>query len=530
MTRFGGAAEVGKAYDEYGNKQGMSSGTKTALAGVGVGAFGAHQLVGSRNVGDRAEHALQRISATHKQNKKRLKEVASTTYDAKVGQRLSPGPVKLLHRGKVKRANEELAQVTREYQKTKRMKAAATAANTPGEIARRTRGMRVLGGAALAGGALTAASPLFRRKPQPAPVPEATLVKADISKTITQARYGGNAEMGRAWRGEEKRNVPKEIHAVGAGGAALLGGGIAAGVGHRRLKSIKPVEDTKPHEARHRFAVGERASASTAEDAAHGVLSAEMKGHKDYLNTKGRRRAGIKHPSHGADAPGYRGLPGKPETPTRAAIPPTTPGIVGPEGGGFGHRETHLKGEHAHAKRTTNAANLVEENALKDIERVKAANASRIPRIASATRLKRGGLAVAALGGAGALGAAAKIEHDRRTGFKKPVRKDLKEDLEGNTRQALNMKSKAKKKKSGKLSEMGNWKTHAVSQDVDKALPIRMPLDVGLAATKTVTPRPIRNVVRTGKEGFLEGFRQNAMTQAERRAMKEVGHLRLQHR
>lgn len=335
-------------YDDYYEPKDNSTRNRV-VGGTIAGAYGTSRLMGAKNVGERAAADVARANLASQGAQESLKATKARTKKLIATQQTANPWVRIPNKRKAKKAAYELQQAQERATKSRIHASNAAAANTPGMIASKQRNARILGATLLAGGAATAVSPLFRRKKEPA----VAVVKAEVSKTITQARYGGVVEAGRAWRGPEKKDRKTRDVAL-ASGAVGLGGAGAAAVGQRRLRKIGPLADIK------------------------GLESA-------YTN---------------------------------------------------------------------------------------AVYATRAPRIASAKRLRGVGAGIGAAGGLAALAAGIKAEKERRP--------------------------------------------HAA---VRKALPLALPLRVGFAATKMLTPKPVRSVVRQGKVGWDQGM----IRAAENQAYKQAG-------
>jgi hypothetical protein len=246
---------------------------------------------------------------------------------------------------------------------------------------------------------------------------------AEIRKTISQARYGSNAEMGRAWRGPEKKDRKAPTVAAGAG-LVGVGGGAAAIAGKRRLRDVgpevkaAPARDTVPLKATHTTALGEASTHAAARGAAEGQLEGMKRQHANWVDS-GRKR---EHPLKGQPAPGH---PGRGQAPA---------GKVGPKGGGIKHHQGIYEGRFGEADRNWSAADRKAADAARTLKGAEAhnagrhaaaetANKGRNATIKGSKRLIRGGGAVAGLGGLAAVGAGIKAERDRKTGFGKPKRR-----------------------------------------------------------------------------------------------------------
>jgi hypothetical protein len=398
--------EINKAgYDEYGNPKPslVTPTTATIAGGAGLTAVGARNWTDSGKVQRMTADRNATAKTKHAVNTGRLeraKEEARHQTTLKDNSRKGFG---WLRHGKVRSTKFELEAASRAHDESKARMARNVEHSTPEAMASRAKGMKRGGKAMVAGGLTLAAAPVltgaFRRKQQP------VVIKADISKTITQARYGGNAEMGRAWRGPEKKDRKEPTIAV-AGGAVGLGGGVAAVHGHRKLKSIKPAMDEVPAAGRHAHeAVRAQQATNLSTRSANSLEEAKRLDRDWRASTKSKP-----HPHAGQPAPDY---PGHKRGPA---------GKVGNSGGGFQFLERHVGNTAAAHAREADFANTAHKVAGQELSGIQAHNASRAGRLKSATRLSRGGKGVAAVGGLTAIAAGIKAERDRKTGLGKPKR------------------------------------------------------------------------------------------------------------
>jgi hypothetical protein len=254
--RFGGAAVVGRIIkDDYGYgpepKKRISGSTVATVGGLGVAGLGVRQMTDSRNIEDitasrRAGAEMRQRTAEREESDARKKKAdferqrANRSYPIR---RLNP---------KNRRARALEGQVDLASTKAHNARGLVGMHNdlsTPEKIANRGKNMKRVGAAMAVGGTLVAARnyiPGIRPKPSPVYV-----TKEDVIKTITQSRYGGNAEAGRAWPGKEKREHPRSGDAaVGLGGVALASGAVGAGgLGRTAKKKVADPTTRHAHEA-----------------------------------------------------------------------------------------------------------------------------------------------------------------------------------------------------------------------------------------------------------------------------------------
>lgn len=241
--------EVTKA-DDFGYPQKrMSNETKAGIGGAVVGGLGAHQLLGSRNVAARTASGLRHAEQQHMTNSRLLTE-ANTAVAAGTG------------KGKRAKARVQRATEARAAHDTTAHKLAwARKMSSPEQVARRVGHMRKVGGGLLAGGAAIAAAPwALKSLKKPAPT-EPVTKQSRVSKTISQARYGANAELGRKWRTEDSREKKAPLAALGAAGVGTAGAGTAGFAQHRlrnpRVENFEPVLRKKEGELAARISEAE---------------------------------------------------------------------------------------------------------------------------------------------------------------------------------------------------------------------------------------------------------------------------------
>jgi hypothetical protein len=233
------------------------------------------------------------------------------------------------------------------------------------------------------------------------------LYEDEVRKTITQARYGSNAEMGRAWRGPEKKDRKARDVAAAGLGVSGVGGGAAL--------------------AAHRNRPAQMADRTTELKAIRGSATSEYQRVRAVQQGHGADFQRAKLLSGTGDIKGLHGLRAKHGiSPTEMPIGQKRRIVAGNERRTTGMRGGKLIG---HIQEKYKAAT---KEAAEHGKKVAAAHeavtrhpgelAANASRRAKYTRIKGAGLGLAAIGGATALGAGIKAEKDRRTGLGKPRR------------------------------------------------------------------------------------------------------------
>lgn len=261
----------------------MQDSTKVALAGTGVGLLGAKQITDAKNVGVQAEHRLNFARTQHEANKARLaranREQAQQTTIRDTQRR----GTKWVRGGKVRAAAREQVNAQRAHDVSAHTLKLNSKYSTPTELALRAKNMRRMGGTLGVAGTAIAGAGLMRGLRRPAPAYEGPLYKAEVSKTITQARYGGNVEAGRAWRGEDKKDRRAARVAMGAGGVGAAGAGTAL-MAHGMRPEAPPMDQRKVLYERYQQARASHAGAKAAHGKSSGHLADAIKARKDILN------------------------------------------------------------------------------------------------------------------------------------------------------------------------------------------------------------------------------------------------------
>lgn len=355
-------------YDEYGNpRQGMTGGQKVALGGAGITALGAKQLVDAKKVPAIAHSRLNYARVVHAENTG-LQHRAQKEFDFQTGRRqTAPVGAKWTHKGRLRRSERKLMDAQKAADKSRQVLTNNVAAVKPEVLAQRAKHMKRAGKGLVVAGIATATSPLWADR----------FKKSDeVSKTISQARYGGNMEMGRAWRGEEKKD--RRAAGVAVGGAGVAAGGLGAvAIGSNRLARPRPrgVESYRAQAAAARgFAEQENKAAARAQ---RRIRATEKKATVRVTDPAGKISTAI------SDDPGIQRVL-------------------------RGHKAAKLEATHTRAI-WGGEAGRADSAARRAPALIASDNAGRV----GARRLVRGGRAVAALGAATAIGAGIKAERDR---------------------------------------------------------------------------------------------------------------------
>lgn len=402
--------------DAYRPPEKKIGGGTVALVGGGgaLAAFGGRQWSDSKKVPQMQAQRAAGVDVKHAVNDAAMRRARADVGHLEAKQALSRRVTRWMHTGKVREARKRLETTTRAADQTKALQATHKVAGTPENVALRAKHMRRGGKLMLAGGIATATAPVWSR-----PFRKAD----DVSKTISQARYGSNAEMGRAWRGPEKKDSKSPTVAAAGLGVGAAGVGTAL-VGRRKLKNVgpeavaAPARDEAGPSARHAH---ESRKATVAENDRRTVqarLDTLKQQDKDWrAGTQSR-----KHPHAGQPVPDY---PGHKRGPA---------GKVGVSGGGFRHLEQQVADEAGKATQEAHFTSRAEKVASHELSSAQkhnatrtavadAANAKRTASIKGGKRMLRGGKAVAAGGGLAALAAGYKAEKDRNTGWGRPRRR-----------------------------------------------------------------------------------------------------------
>jgi len=429
MSRYGGMASVGHAwtddeiskadpmYDSYGpppKRSVVNSTTVPVVAGGGLAALGARHLSDAKKLPRTQAHVAAGVDVKHAVNDAAMRRARADLGHLEAKQALSRFSTRWMHTGKVREARKRLETTTREADRTKALQGQHKVAGTPENVALRSKRMKRGGKIMIGTGIAAATSPLWT----------SPFKKSDeITKTVTQARYGGNAEMGRAWRGKEKKDAKSPTVAAAGLGVGTAGVGTAL-VGRRKLKNVgpevvaAPARDEVGPSARHAHESRKATSAENARRNVQARLDTLKQQDKDWrAGTQSR-----KHPHAGQPVPDY---PGHKRSPA---------GKVGVAGGGFKHLERQVADEAGRATQEAHFTGRAEKVASRELSSATrhnatrtavadAANAKRTASIKGGKRMLRGGKAVAAGGGLAALAAGFKAEKDRNTGWGRPRRR-----------------------------------------------------------------------------------------------------------
>jgi hypothetical protein len=264
-------ASVLRKADAYGygeSRRPVSDTAVAALAGGGAAGLGWRELKRAEGV---ADVNATRLSGLHAQSDASNASLAraQTRLAETQASRASHVAAHPKNWGQASRARRRAARVEAAQLQADRDAASvvrARAAAAPQGVARQQELMRrggralVVGGAGLTAAAAGRAAGKARRRRLEMRQPEM------IAKTITQSKWGGSAEAGRAWRGPEKKDRNRAADA--AVGSAVVGAGglAAAGVGRRRLAMPDASESARRLDA---AAAGKDAAARRAAMVAH---------------------------------------------------------------------------------------------------------------------------------------------------------------------------------------------------------------------------------------------------------------------
>jgi hypothetical protein len=408
---------IGKAeYDPYApqKKNPLISGSGAAvLGGTGLTALGVRNIRDSKTLPETATARAHNAGIKHAEVVGRQNRALTNAARQEAIQTHTRTGAKWMRTGKLRRARKELELVSQEADRSKAAMALRHAERSPAQLALRGKHLGRGGKALVAGGIATATAPIwtrpFRKNDE------------EIRKTITQARYGGNAEAGRAWRGKEKKDAKAPTIAAAGLGVGTAGVG-AALAGRRRLRDVgpevkvAPAKDEAGAAARHAHEAGKATTAANRSTTSAASLTRAQELDREWRKTKHGEHPHARQPA--PDYPGHKRGPA---------------GKVGVAGGGWKFMEGHAKKEAAEAAREAHFTGRAEavarhehhaaatHNATRHAT-AEAANKTRLSTIKGSKRLIRGGKAAAAVGGLAAVAAGVKAEQDRRTGFGKPKR------------------------------------------------------------------------------------------------------------
>jgi hypothetical protein len=405
QTRYGGNAEVGKAWvgkaDPYSpsayydqpRRRGLSGEAKAAGAGLVVAGLGAREHKRAETAGDRAAARLTQMQAARDTSAANLTR-AQTKHAETVAARGSQRKVHPTNWGQISRQKRRAARVDAAQLRLDRDEALLTrhtAAASPAGVARQSKLMRTTGKIGMGGGAAVVAGAGALKYLRHRDSRRQMATPQMVAKTITQSRWGGNAEAGRAWRGPEKKDRNRAADA--AVGSAIVGGGggIAAGLGARRLSKPSPAA-----------ALPELENVARTKDIASRRALVVTQNRRDLFE-EGRAA------SEAGDAKRLRAMRARAGTAHR--ISDRAPRGVGVIGGSF---VGHLERERDAAKAPAKAAYWERVGARADLARKKAQVAPDLAQRARAGKLVRRGGAVGALGAVGAVGAGLLAERGRK--------------------------------------------------------------------------------------------------------------------
>lgn len=428
MSRYGGAATVGrmwtedvdKAYDDpYGappQQKKTSTGQKVAIGGALTTALGVKHYSDANRLPEMVQSRLQTAESRHHAAGERVSRANDRLNAVRTDRDLAPRGGKWVHRGRLRRATRQAEWAQRDYDQTDRTLKLNQKYGTKKQVKIRQKRMKGGGAALTAAGTAVMAAPAvvgaLKRK-KAASFEEASKSLSQVSKTITQARYGANAEMGRAWRGEEKKDTSLGTVAAGSLGVGAAGGATAIAAHRRkpehmadRTKELKRTADKTVNTAVKRASSANRAFS-------HYVAGMEFENRAIHAPDKAARDAALLKVRRVRAAQGAKG---------KVFNSPTKKGR---DAGRYAASLSHELEANAQRKlERMNEAVREAKAARKEYKGHGAARqANKLSRIRH-TNVTRAGTAVAALGGAGALAAGIKAERDRNTGWSKPVRKN----------------------------------------------------------------------------------------------------------
>ena len=372
-------------FDPYAppQKRSLISGTGAAvLGGAGLTALGARNIRDSKSLPETATARAHNAGIKHAEVLGRQQRALTHAARQEAVQQNTRKGARWMRTGKVRRARRELELVSQEADRSKAAMALRHAERSPAQLANRSMHLSRGGKAMVAGGIATATAPIWSR-----PFRKSD----DVSKTISQARYGSNAEMGRAWRGPEKKDRKEATVAAGAGAVGVAGG--TAAVAAHRLRPAK-MADRSPEL---RGALSRAASADIQAGVTRDRLSRDLMRSKLYSGTTdwgGLARLRREHGIATAEMPiARRKQPGK---------------MMG--GGLIGHLEEKHKAAVKTAAERRAETTTAHQAAVGHAGELKANAAKRV----KFTRTKRAGVGLAAVGGATALAAGIKAERGRK--------------------------------------------------------------------------------------------------------------------
>ena len=233
--------EVSK--DEYADAYGppkrskVNSTTVPIAAGAGLTVLGAKHWSDSKNVPQAQASRTAAVNAKHAVNVGRLSRAVGDLQHQETMRANAKLGTGWMRAGKVKEARRTHELVSRETDKTKALLDQHKAMSTPENIALRGKRMGRGGKVMVATGLTTATAPLWMKKVKKS-VEITKTTPSGVSKTITQARYGANAEMGRMWRGEDKKEPRSGQIAAGSLGVGAAGGVTALAAHHNRPDKV----------------------------------------------------------------------------------------------------------------------------------------------------------------------------------------------------------------------------------------------------------------------------------------------------
>lgn len=242
-------------------------------------------------------------------------------------------------------------------------------------------------------------------------------INADkVSKTVTQSRYGGNAEMGRQWRGPEKKDAKAPAVALAGAGLGAAGGAVALGAHHSKPKFL-------PDQTKH--LTGEVQRTNQAAQAAGKTHIRDMANYVHGMHLENKVINAPDPQAKKAALVGMRKYKAKHGVGERVY---NAPQEKGRDVGRHAPRVNRAMEEKAMASgKTMEAAKETARAAERTLAGHGEARAANAAKRLKHLRLTRAGAGVAALGGATALGAGIKAETDRNKatpggGWSKPKR------------------------------------------------------------------------------------------------------------